>query len=166
MEEKNEPKMVPVDITGHPLPNLTPEQHEQKKEKEFDRLMKTANKGIYNKWTRQEKLALITWAQNKNYDLSLSEFKDIVDAFIRDNKTRPHYVVHSLQKIDGTGRELDVLCMNCGRIHTFDVPVAYRAEWEFDAPCVLSLRPETGKIKVDDTHLPVTKWELTWLGKK
>jgi len=161
--KKDETKLIPVDLQGHPLVEYTEEQWARKKELEYERLMKTSNKGIYNKWSREEKHLLITWAQNANFDLLVAEFKHIVEGFITYQPTGKNYVLRSLPKIDNSGRELDVLCMYCARIHSFTVAVGFRDTWIIDAPCTLDRRPESGKLEVDDKHIPIAKWETTWL---
>lgn len=157
MVNKSEPKMVPTDIEGKPLPTLTPEQHEKREEVEYERLMKTANKGTYNLWSREEKHILIKWAQH-NYDTSLADFKNIVESFIARVPFGENKVLRSFQKMVGDGREIDVLCMHCARVHSFDVPVAARGWWTLPAPCVLSLRPPIGTIRILD-QTPIATWE-------
>lgn len=161
-EKKDGPKMVPVDIQGKPLPNLTEEQYAKKAELEYERLMASSNKGIYNTWTREEKSMLVKWAQ-KNYDTSISEFKDIVTAFIERNPLGGNIALRSWKKPSPEfGRILDVTCMHCARMHSFDVPVDARGWWEFEPPCVVSLRPSNGVFRVwDDT--PIAKWETKLL---
>lgn len=160
MVKKAEP-VVPVDISGTPLVKLTAKQYAKAKELEYERLTKSGNKGVYLSWTREEKQILVTWAQDSNFDLSLSEFKDIVDGYIKYH-TEP-LILRSLPKIDKTGRELDVLCNYCARVHTFTVPVGFRGEWTVDSPCTENRKPESGQIKIND-NTPIAKWETKWLG--
>jgi hypothetical protein len=162
LEEKNEPTQVPTDIEGHPLPKLTPEQHARKKELEYERLMKTSNKGIFKNWTREEKDLLITWGQT--YDTTLAEFRDILDSFINWKPIGEYQILRSMPKIDGTGRELDVWCGHCGRIHTFNAVVGFRDEWEVFLPCAIDIKFKAISIKISDKHIPLAKWELKWLG--
>lgn len=168
MVKKDEP-VVPVDISGTPLAKLTPKQAEKAKLLEYERVIKSSNKGVYRTWTREEKHILVTWAQDMNYDLSMSEFKDVVEGFKFYNfKTFAEPIIlRSLPKIDNTGRELDVLCVYCGRIHSYTVPVGYRGKWEVMALCVSVSSEPLGydRYKIDDTHIPVANWEKKWLTK-
>lgn len=164
MVDKDKPQ-VPVDDDGKPLVKLTPEQYARKLEIEYERLIKTSNKGIYNKWSREEKHMLISWAHSNNYETSRAEFKDIVEAFIEYNPLKGNRILHSLPRLDNSGRDIEVLCRFCARIHTFDAPVAYRGVWTFDAPCVLSRKPENGKLTVID-ETPISRWEFKWIEAK
>lgn len=164
--EDKEPTMVPTDIEGHVLPTLTPEQEERKVELEYDRLFKTSLKHPYTNWTREEKQLMITWAFNRRFDTKTAEFKDIVKMFKLLSHTAEHKILRAMPSKNGMTRDLDVWCLWCGRLHTFQVAPCLRETWSFDPPCWYEEGFDVGtkKIVIEDTT-SVKNWEIHALEK-
>lgn len=161
LRKADEPKMVPVDLEGHVLRELTQKQKERKVEIEYERLMKTSNKLEWRNWTREEKHMMITWAFRNNFDTSIAEFKHLVDMFKFVNREMTPKIIRSsiMPGKDEGGRAIDVWCNYCGRIHVYRVPLILRGTWELFFNCRINEEKGKAFLNIEDNS-KVGMWEF------